>query len=118
MILYDTSYLFDEVMNGKIPEGCILDLTLYEFGNILWKNLVLKKKGSLEDVTETMNFLLDLDLKIIRVEKEEFPEILKIAIEKKITVYDAAYIHTARKRNLTLKTLDKKLQMIYRSLRK
>ncbi len=118
MILYDTSYLFEEVMNGKIPEGCVLDLTLYEFGNILWKNLVLKKKGSLEDVTETVNFLLDLDLEIIRVEKEDFTEILKIAVENKITVYDAAYIYVARKRGLVLKTLDKKLQKIYRSLKR
>ena len=112
MILYDTSYLFEEVMNGKIPEGFILDLTLYEFANVLWKNLVLKKKGSLEEVTEIMNFLSDLNLKIIRPEKEEFPEILKIAVENKITVYDAAYIYMARKRNLVFKTLDKKLQRV------
>lgn len=85
----------------------ILDLTVYEIGNAIWKEY---RRGRVVDpspVAEAFKEILK-DLKKLSV-GDEFQEILNTAIESNITFYDASYIHVARKHKLKLITEDKDL---------
>ena len=49
------------------------------------------------------------DLKVVHVGISDLEEILSIALESKITYYDATYIYASKKHNLKLVSLDNDL---------
>jgi len=82
----------------------ILDLTVYEVGNTVWKEY---RKGRIGDPAlvikmfkEVMEGMEKLDI------GEEILEAFDIAVKSNITFYDASYICVARKHGLKLVTED------------
>lgn len=95
-----------------VRENYILDLTLYEIGNALWKEAMLLKRISLEEAVKTISFIEKLkEILVIESLSDEdlLLKLLKISLQQKITYYDAAYISIAQNRKLTLITDDSKL---------
>ena len=94
-----------------LSANCILDLTKYEVGNALWKELVLTKAIGDEEFKEFFDLLVSILLrtKVLILEPENVPEIAEIAAKERITFYDASYITLAKMRNLTLITEDEQL---------
>ena len=89
----------------------VLDLTFYEIGNALRK-LHLDGKLTLEDAKSLMNVmtsLMDRIIIVIRVSELNLSEVLRKAVESRITFYDASYVIAARSRELILVTDDVKL---------
>jgi len=103
-------------LRGKAVEhlyrNTTLDLSRYELGNIIWKKCVLKSLISQEEAlyrAEDMAKTLELT-SMERVESnEDFKDAMRLAINLKITFYDASYLQIAKSRKLTLVTEDKKL---------
>lgn len=120
--LLDASALLPLIRNiknreiWKMEEFAILDLTVYEIGNALWKEIFLKRKERLANVNRD---LLDkaikgfskiiFHLKVLNLTEDDFSKVLNKAIELNLTYYDASYVYTAEKENLTLITEDKEI---------
>jgi predicted nucleic acid-binding protein len=90
-----------------------LDLTRYELGNVIWKECVLKSVISDEDARSKARHVIKV-LRTMNIEEisseEDFNEVMNLAIELKLTFYDASYLHIARKEGLTLVTEDRELR--------
>jgi len=112
--LYDTSYIFEELKKGNVLSGYILDLTLYEFLNVLWKHVKLLKLLTKEEAVRLLRDLLDQDLRTVTIQPEDMEGILEIAIRNGVTAYDAAYVYYSKKLGIELKTLDRKLLEVYK----
>ncbi|BCS93086.1 Exonuclease VapC9 [Metallosphaera sp. J1] len=113
--LFDTSALYPfimELLKGKISFDFlsniyILDLTVYEIGNVLWKDSKISNK--IKDPVETMENFLNIIKKFNLISKIDYVKVLKIAIERDLTFYDSAYVYVAEENNLTLITYDEEL---------
>ncbi|MEM0365136.1 MAG: type II toxin-antitoxin system VapC family toxin [Candidatus Nitrosocaldus sp.] len=114
--LLDASALITLIKHGKIgtfDRSAILDLTIYESMNAIWKEYSLLK--NLDDVTafkllNILNKIFNIVERISIVGYEE--DVLALAYKEKITVYDASYICIARVRDLVLVTNDMRLRAV------
>ena len=110
--LLDASALYPLVL--KLREGfllharefVVLDLTVYEVGNVLWKEYRVGRITSLDVV-------LALFQEVFRVLRKlsinSLAKVLGVAVNLNLTFYDAAYLYAARENRLTLVTEDRKL---------
>jgi predicted nucleic acid-binding protein len=88
----------------------VLDLTYYEVGNILWKHYKRGKIANLDVAAEIFKEILD---SIEKFKAEDFIGTLKTATKENLTFYDATYIQTAEKQQLTLVSADKQILRKY-----
>ena len=94
----------------KILRGnYILTLTIYEVGNVLWRETKLLKKLTTDEAEEIMKAVIALTKFMQIVEPEDPIEILRISNRIEATFYDTAYVVVALRRDLTLVTDDEKL---------
>jgi len=94
-----------------LEDSKILDLTLYELGNSVWKESELTKLLSLDDAGKLGQ---DLSLVLSNLEKMsiagvELPAVLEIAKAERKTFYDSSYIYVAKREKMTLVTEDQSL---------
>ena len=83
-------------------------LLVYETMNGL-RSAVLQKRQT----EETAELLLDSFLNMgILFEKVDEKEVLRLALKKNITSYDASYVWLAKSQNIKLLTLDEKLESV------
>ena len=114
--LFDTSSIINIIKHlGKnainfLRNNYVLDLTIYEIGNVIWKETVLLRylteneaSTMYEDVLWTINNYMN----IIRPRSPEM--VLKLAMKIRLAYYDVVYVTTASEEDLTLVTDDKRL---------
>ena len=96
-----------------LQESKILNLTFYEVGNAVWKEMALLKFLTPQEAhrlgTMAQTVLTRIDQ--ITNESEDFEKILEIAQYEKLSFYDSSYVFFAKQKGLTLVTEDKKLEM-------
>ena len=112
MKLFDSSAIINLCAEKKLDpllEGFTLNLAPYELGNAVWKQVCIHKTVTVEEANIVLDLLADVFGKMRKLKVEHPLEILKIAVEEKITYYDASYLYTAIKNGLTLVTDDEKL---------
>lgn len=97
-----------------LKNNYVLDLTFYEVGNALWRMHVLIKKLSASDVEALMDVMADLVgwVNMVSVSDLDIVEVMKLAADKSITFYDAAYVAAAKLKKLALITDDSKLTKV------
>jgi predicted nucleic acid-binding protein len=116
-------YLMDAsligVLLGRMKEKAVeflegtvtLDLALYELGNFIWKECVLKRiisrKEALERIEDLVKILGLMDLE--KLEKEDVGSTMILAVDLDLTFYDASYLYIAKSRNMIPITEDKEL---------
>jgi predicted nucleic acid-binding protein len=87
----------------------VLDLTVYEVGNVIWKESrggrVRAPKALATAFAEVLR-----GVKVVRVEDRAMADVLELALAEEITFYDAAYLYAARKLGLKLVTEDSDLK--------
>jgi len=114
-LLFDASSLMLALKLRKIEllRGSYIQwLTMYETLNGLWKEAYLVKSISLGEATAIARVLGKIMKHMNILNPYGFEEeILRIALELGITVYDASYIVLAKNNGLTLVTEDRKLRM-------
>jgi len=72
-----------------VKENYILDLALYEIGNVLWKEAILLKRISLEEALKTISFIENLRKILIAKslsDEDLLPKVLKISLQQKIKI--------------------------------
>jgi len=109
--LVDTSALYPAIL--RLREDilahaellAVLDLTKYEVGNVLWKEA---KRGRVEDLESASSLFGEVlrHLREIRVEVEDLPGILRLAVERGLSFYDSSYAYVAESRGIKLVTED------------
>ncbi len=89
----------------------VLDLTVYELCNVLWKRTYLRRELKVEHAEALWDSIKRFieTLCIVHRYSEVLDRALRISLTYGITVYDASYIALARKINAKLVTLDQKL---------
>lgn len=92
----------------------LMDLTIYEVGNSLWKLAFLLKMISLKDAVEVVEVLESLVKKrfieIVYFNELSLPKLVKLAVAEGLTFYDSSYIAAAEKLNSVLVTEDRELR--------
>jgi predicted nucleic acid-binding protein len=111
--LFDSSAIFRAIKENKIEilnANYTLELARYELGNIVWKDYALQAKISEQEskmLARTIKHTLTI-MDVLGIASNE-EEILDVAIQLKITFYDASYAYFARARELGLVTEDSRL---------
>ena len=93
----------------------VLDLTLYEGGNALWKLSTLLGKISTEDADSLLRVMARTavhHMNLIRVSELDHLSIAGMARAERVTYYDAAYVTAARERDRELVTDDARLASV------
>ena len=83
----------------------VLDLTVYEVGNVLWKE---HKKGKIKDLDSSVALFQEALAPLNRLTVDNLEEVLKVAVERNLTFY-ASYVHVAEKSDLKLVTEDEEI---------
>ncbi len=88
----------------------MLDLTLYETGNSLWKLEAIGRLGP-RDAASLMEVAAKVSehMTVIRPSAADFSPILATALEERASFYDSSYVHLAGKHGLELVTDDARL---------
>jgi len=96
-----------------LKTSSILQLTFYEVGNAIWKEICITKFIS-KDESEAMRNVAQIILaRIERLPNEtrSFKEILEISKNEKLSFYDSSYLFFAKETGRTLVTEDKRLSV-------
>ena len=94
-----------------IFNGYILDLTLYEVGNALWKEATLLKRISFDEALTLLRLVESaVNKAMIVVTPHDKSLALRLAHELNITYYDSSYIVSASELDVILVTDDRKLR--------
>ncbi|AGE71973.1 type II toxin-antitoxin system VapC family toxin [Sulfolobus acidocaldarius] len=107
--LFDSSAIFEALKSlgskaiDVLREESTINLAYYELGNVLWK---YRNEINVKTVLDALTGLLSL-MNVIDVKLDY--QILKESVDKGITYYDAAYLVTSLRMNLTLVSLDRDL---------
>lgn len=88
------------------------DHIIYEVGNSIWKNTQLTDK----DAESAINSFLRLGIQLFPPSMGRASRSMKIAKERKISFYDAAYLQLAEELNAALLTTDEKQSQAGRGL--
>jgi predicted nucleic acid-binding protein len=80
----------------------------FEVTNALWKAVILKRLLKI-DAQEALKNLSDMNIGLYELDWGEASEVLEIACELKIAIYDAAYVYLSNKLKAQLVTSDTKL---------
>lgn len=96
----------------KLQEAAVLDLTYYEVGNIIWKESALTKFLTLKEADRFGRMAQEIIAKVKQINSKEtaFMKILEIARNENLSFYDSSYVHSAKEKDLTLITEDKRLK--------
>ena len=108
-MIYDTSaFIYLAGYNKLDKDNFILDLTLYEVGNVIYKH-IKKLKIMTPKETEKLLAIASEWPNIIRVEQEDLSKIETISVKLDLTFYDAAYLFYSAKHNMDLITSDRQM---------
>ncbi len=117
MFLFDASSIMRAIRESRTRDlagGNTQWLAIYETLNAIWRESFLtnpRDPGSLDKALKLARNLPEIFTRIKILDPRGLEEeILKIAIEAKLTVYDASYIALSRKHNLVLVTEDRELR--------
>ncbi|MCL2135038.1 MAG: type II toxin-antitoxin system VapC family toxin [Candidatus Bathyarchaeota archaeon] len=116
--LFDASALIFLIKKANVPTTFqhlqnlfILDLTVYEMGNVLLKENRITKfltTHEIETLEKVVQIVLSRTEKIIN-QDAVFQQILEIAKNEALSFYDSSYIYFAKKNNVQLVTEDQNL---------
>ncbi|MGH9909963.1 MAG: type II toxin-antitoxin system VapC family toxin [Nitrososphaerales archaeon] len=117
--LFDASALINIMIRKgsealKVLSGqSILDLTIYEVGNSIWRLSYIEKKISNDQACAFLDsFLLLLQrMKIININGME-KSVKEFSMENGLTFYDASYLVVSKTHDLILVTDDKTLSKV------
>ncbi len=85
----------------------VLNLTIYEVGNALWKEYRLGRIKDISIVAKLFESIFN-SVRVLRFEFK-FYDVLSLALNENLTFYDASYLYVARAQRMKLVTEDQEL---------
>jgi predicted nucleic acid-binding protein len=117
--LFDASAVVNIIVNRGseatklLKNHIILDLTIYEVGNSIWKLYYLEKKITYEEACKFLRLFLSLTQRMTILSIDGIEEnVKKHSVEKGLTFYDASYVAVSENQNLLLVTDDDRLAKV------
>ncbi|SNR31150.1 type II toxin-antitoxin system VapC family toxin [Halorubrum vacuolatum] len=118
--VFDTSSLIAVLLDDDTPpisvlfDGHVLDLTIYEAGNVLWKIHTLQGRTTQQEHAELISLLADLRRELVVHDLEEIgvDTVMRVATATDLTFYDAGYLACAEMVETTLVTEDSELSAV------
>jgi len=113
--LFDSSAIITLIEKNKLDallEGWTIDLSFYELGNSVWKQVNLYKTLSMDDAKVVLDAFMLVYNRMNKIQEVDPQSILTVASQEGITFYDAAYLQAAKDKKVTLVTDDKKLKQV------
>jgi len=111
--LFDASSIVKALKETKLTPlaGQALQwLTVYEVLNVLWKEVHLLRKLEASEAASLLDVFTKLVQEMVVLSPSGLEQdILRIAVSKGITAYDASYVALASRHDLVLVTEDRKL---------
>lgn len=110
--LFDASSLVDILLGdvdiGVMFDEVVLDLTMYEAANALWKIGFAHDQLTDAELNDAVSILSRLEQEVIleNATEREFVNTMQVARKNGLTFYDASYLATAKREGLTLVTED------------
>jgi predicted nucleic acid-binding protein len=104
--LLDTSALYPILISGvpfNAEECAVSSLTEYEIGNVLWRE---NQQNKLKDSARIAAIFSEVLDPLIKLKIDSLANVLEVAIDRRLTFYDASYAYLAEKENLKLVTAD------------
>jgi predicted nucleic acid-binding protein len=104
--LLDTSALYPILISGvpfNAEECAVSSLTEYEIGNVLWRE---NQQNKLKDPARIAAIFSEVLDPLIKLKIDSLANVLEVAIDRRLTFYDASYAYLAEKENLKLVTAD------------
>lgn len=101
-----------------LADAVSVDHIVKEVANAIWKACVVRKIISETDAVRLYGLLdsmINVNI-VIEPEEDYIEEALRMALEHRITVYDALYLALAKEKNIPLLTLDEKQAQTARKL--
>lgn len=114
--LFDASALVDVILGeggkalniGVVFNETLLDLTMYEASNALWKIAVAQDLLSDDELQEAVDILerLNHEVRVERAAETELQQTMRVARRDGLSFYDASYLTVAERDGLSLVTED------------
>ena len=82
-------------------------LTEYEIGNVLWKEF---QRGKISNPVRVAEIFYESIKELPRIGVDSMPNVLLLAVDRKLTFYDASYSYLAEKERMTLVTQEEDLK--------
>ena len=105
--LYPLAMTLGERLLDYASELAVLDLTVYEVGNVLWKEYRRRRISDPEPLAQLFEEVFSI-LTVLRT-SGSVADILRLAIRENLTFYDAAYLYATRLHGMRLVTEDRDL---------
>ncbi len=123
MIVADSSYIIYGLLCDRslFNDETIMapNFALYEVANTIWKNQTLFAK--IQDGILFLQTLFELvsarAIQFVILEEKTLSKAYELAVQAKITFYDAVFIALAIELGIELKTLDKEQSRLFTSMR-
>jgi len=118
--IFDASAIINIIIR-KGPESLkltkgqnILDLTIYEVGNSIWRLTYLDRKITNAQACSLLDSFLRLtqQMQILRIDDIEKEHAKEISLKEGLTFYDSAYLVLAKDKNSMLVTDDATLRRV------
>ena len=110
--LFDASSLVDILLGDSdisiVFDEAVLDLTVYEAANALWKIGVAHDRLTDDELHDAVAILgrLEQEVRVESATGDELKRTIQVAQDNGLTVYDASYLATAERENLAVVTED------------
>lgn len=114
--LFDASAVVDVVIGprpiGLVFDAVLLDLTVYEAANAIWKTGLAQDRLPDEQLTDAVDILsrLEQEVSLAPVSTLDLEQTMGVARDTELTYYDAVYLATATRESLSLVTEDEALR--------
>ncbi|ARM75425.1 type II toxin-antitoxin system VapC family toxin [Acidianus manzaensis] len=108
----DSSSIYKAIIEKKanvLGGNYTISLAKFELGNIIWKEVFLRKKILQNEGISLLNLIVNI-LDTMCFKQVNIIEAEKLAILKGITFYDASYLWLAKELNIPLVSEDEKLK--------
>jgi predicted nucleic acid-binding protein len=104
----EANLLKQKIAIGEV-EAYAPSLLLYEVSSVMCKAL---SSGALskDDAREILNNLKYIGIRLVNFDWDELPEVIELARQSRLTVYDSSYLFLAKKINSFLITADEDLK--------
>ena len=113
-LLFDASSVYAALVSRRIEplfNQSTVALARYEVLNVIWKHSYLRKTidGRTADVlvNSLVNVLSEMDVHSIN---QVEAEVMELAVKTGLSIYDSVYLYTAKFKELTIVTEDKRLE--------
>ncbi|RLE51818.1 MAG: hypothetical protein DRJ26_05375 [Candidatus Methanomethylicota archaeon] len=101
-MILDSSAIYTIMWLGNLKflkDASTSSLAKYELGNVIWKEVYLKKKLSIDEGVKILNLITRIlkEVEVLKVNGLE-EETLRLACNEGLTFYDAVYLQLAIKK--------------------